>query len=85
MITTNKDFVPSSANPIAYCKNNPTERLVDPDNCARFYDCSLPNSKYGAYVDECEYPKLYDSIAKRCRPFLQVDCGTRRVPIDPCK
>lgn len=74
-----------SDNPVAYCKANPKERLADPDNCARFYDCSLPNSKYGAYVDECEYPKLYDTELKRCRPFLQVKCGRRRVPIDPCK
>ncbi|XP_061184903.1 uncharacterized protein LOC133192909 isoform X1 [Saccostrea echinata] len=74
-----------SRNPIAYCKRNPNERLPDPDNCARFFECSLPNSKYGSYVDECEYPKLYDSAAKRCRPFMQVNCGRRRIPIDPCE
>ncbi|XP_065924132.1 uncharacterized protein [Magallana gigas] len=76
--------VADSSNPVAYCQANPNERLPDSDNCARFYDCSLPNSKYGAYVDECEYPKLYDSELKRCRPFMQVRCGRRRVPIDPC-
>lgn len=77
-----------------YCKAHPSEFLPDPDNCAKFFNCSESLSKprtsrstvtIGKYGYECPYPELYDTMLKMCSNFTQVRCTTRWEPMAPCK
>lgn len=77
-----------------YCKAHPTELLPDPDNCAKFFNCSesliKPRSSrssvaIGKFGYECPYPELYDTMLQMCSNFTQVRCTTRWEPMAPCK
>lgn len=64
---------------------NPTAKMVDPNNCATFFDCSSANSRLGPYKQECPYPQLYSASTQLCETFEDTNCYGRYIPIDPCK
>lgn len=77
-----------------YCKAHPTELLPDPDNCAKFFNCSeslikprssRSNVAIGKFGYECPYPELYDTMLQMCSNFTKVRCTTRWEPMAPCK
>ena len=72
-------------NPQPYCNMNPTAKMVDPNNCAMFFDCSSANSRFGPYKQECPYPQLYSASTQMCETFEDTNCYGRYIPVEPCK
>lgn len=68
-----------------FCQANPSSIKPDPDNCARYYNCSQLNSTLGSYKMECPYPDLFSVATLRCQQFDTVTCTTRKEPKAPCK
>lgn len=70
--------------PVDQCKAGFVHRVFSkPDNCAQFYNCSLPRENprpgyLGDYIDECPYPKLFSERTKKCENFTTVNCGSRK-------
>ena len=66
---------------------NPSALIVDPDNCARYYNCSqmITYDGFQQYQAECDYPLLFNDKSKSCDDFTLVKCGTRMEPKAPCK
>ena len=71
-------------NPDAYCQLNPTAKVADPNHCGRYFDCARPDSRYGRYKQECQYPKVFSMENQDCLPFKSVQCGNRYEPFDAC-
>lgn len=72
----------------AVCKKNKTAIVVNPFNCAQYYDCSKQVSAFGKpYLQECKYPDLFSSGTNSCEPFTSVtgSCGRRKEAQAPCK
>ncbi|KAL4228860.1 hypothetical protein ACF0H5_011900 [Mactra antiquata] len=63
------------------CQANPTMVFIDPDNCAKYINCSATNN----YMKECTYPDLFSSVTMTCNKFDQVQCNTRKEPMAPCE
>nr|KAG5711278.1 hypothetical protein BaRGS_005975 [Batillaria attramentaria] len=68
------------------CDNSNTAVLAKSDNCAQYYDCS---SREGIvsddpYLQECEFPLLFNPNTKRCEHYDMVKCGDRMEPLDAC-
>lgn len=76
-----------SANPAMYCRNYPQALIAHPTNCGQYYDCSRPAGQFGAYLFECPYPQLYNSVtaAGACQVFGSVNCNGKFKPQSPCK
>ncbi|XP_069104084.1 LOW QUALITY PROTEIN: uncharacterized protein [Argopecten irradians] len=72
-------------NPGPYCKANPTVVASHPDNCAQYIDCRQLHTDFGNYKQECPYSELFDDQMNACRPYINVNCGTRPVPKAPCE
>ncbi|KAK3095139.1 hypothetical protein FSP39_010723 [Pinctada imbricata] len=71
-----------------YCRDNPEVLIPDPNNCARYYNCSDPNVVQGLdqpYLKECTYPKLFQSASVGCQLFMMVSCKGRYTPMTPCE
>jgi hypothetical protein len=66
------------------CQANPTMVFPDSQNCAKYIDCSSPNSPLGSYVKECKYPQLFSTQTKKCEDFENVQCDKRMEPQTPC-
>ncbi|WAR27974.1 hypothetical protein MAR_013678 [Mya arenaria] len=79
-ITADQDLITTQ------CTQNPFAMLPDPDNCARYFNCSqrvtLPNLVQ--YQEECDYPFLFNTQTSACDDFSVVACGTRLEPKAPC-
>ncbi|WAR05418.1 hypothetical protein MAR_020787 [Mya arenaria] len=87
-ITCNKNrtvSVEKCTNIVDYCKAHPGDFVTDPQNCARYFNCSNPQSPLGPYVEECTYPDLYSPALRSCVPFDTVDCLARHEPTSPCE
>lgn len=69
----------------SYCKNSKDEILEHPSNCALYFNCSTPITKYGPYTSECDYPKLFSPELKLCVPYKEATCKTKYEPMAPCK
>lgn len=81
----NTILVPFSANPRAFCDANPGVKVAHPSDCSKYFDCSRPNGDYGQYMFECKYPDLFDQGSRRCEAYSSVSCGSRVIPLNPCK
>lgn len=71
-----------------FCKYHPADLMMDPTNCARYYNCSDPSIKEGLgvkYLHECRYPRLFKDVQTGCVLFLNVTCAERYEPKAPCK
>ncbi|XP_071175832.1 uncharacterized protein [Mytilus edulis] len=68
-----------------YCQQHPHAIVKHPGDCAMYYNCSNPNSKYGRYIEECHYPELFSSLTLRCEGFENVVCKPRHEPQAPCE
>ena len=79
-----------------YCGANPSVVLPDPDNCGRYYNCSMSPGqhtrthslsplKIASYHIECRYPDLFDLTTMHCADFQSVKCPNRTEPQAPCK
>ena len=69
----------------SYCKANPGQIKVDPDNCAQYFNCSDTTSTLGHYKEECKYPDLFSTLTMSCQSFNRVLCQKRREPKAPCE
>nr|XP_022322146.1 uncharacterized protein LOC111123822 isoform X3 [Crassostrea virginica] len=69
------------------CSKNQSATVPDPENCAKFYDCSkIQSSKtLKDMTTECKYPDLFSSISGKCQNFKTVNCSTRKEPMAPCE
>jgi hypothetical protein len=69
------------------CQQNPNAIIPDPDNCARYFNCSqmFTQPSLVKYQAECDYPLLFNSQTLMCDDFEIVNCGTRMEPKAPCK
>ncbi|KAL5004423.1 hypothetical protein ScPMuIL_017879 [Solemya velum] len=61
--------------------------MPHPRGCQLFYDCGItdvssPISE--AYVNECEYPKLFSTVSLSCEIFDGVTCGDRQEFTNGC-
>lgn len=61
-----------------YCPVHRNEVIQDPDNCAKFYNCSDVSHS------ECTYPDLFSLVTFRCERFLSTSCDQRPEPQAPC-
>ena len=70
-----------------FCQANPSSIKPDPDNCARYFNCSQPDTVFGvgSYKMECPYPDLFSVTTLTCQQFKTVSCNARKEPKDPCK
>jgi hypothetical protein len=68
-----------------FCKANPRQIKVNPDNCAQYFNCSDTTSQLGHFKEECKYPDLFSTTTMTCQPFNMVPCQTRMEPKAPCK
>lgn len=66
---------------LQFCTNFLQGRVQSPGNCAQYYDCTQNLTT----VKECNYPDLYHVETRQCKHYTEVDCGGRRVFLDPCK
>ena len=62
-----------------YCKAHRTAVIPDPDNCAKYYNCTYTQHQ------ECKYPGLYNPNTRSCDKFTSVSCDHRQEPQAPCK
>ncbi|XP_041355816.1 uncharacterized protein LOC121373314 [Gigantopelta aegis] len=67
------------------CRQQPTAIIPKGDSCSQFYDCTKMNSLLGAYLDECNYPELFDVTKGTCAAYNTVSCGKRPEPKSPCE
>lgn len=74
-------YIVNSVDVPGYCTVHPNAVLPDPDNCAKFYNCSEKNGLH----KECTYPDLFNPDGQICQEFLNVTCSTRKEPQAPCK
>lgn len=74
-------YIVNSVDVPGYCTVHPNAVLPDPDNCAKFYNCSEKNGLH----NECTYPDLFNPDGQICQEFLNVTCSTRKEPQVPCK
>ncbi|KAH3812327.1 hypothetical protein DPMN_140756, partial [Dreissena polymorpha] len=67
------------------CAANPRAILPDPDNCARYFNCSQAavQASLVKYQAECDYPFLFNTQTMACDDFEIVKCGTRLEPKAP--
>lgn len=68
-----------------FCQQNPNVILANPLNCAQYFDCSPQSVNEGTFLRECPYPMLFSKETKVCQEFLNVTCGLRMEPIEPCQ
>ncbi|XP_071165550.1 uncharacterized protein [Mytilus edulis] len=68
------------------CAGNPLAIQQDPDNCARYYNCSQRITFQGlnSFQAECPYPQLFDTTLGYCNDFPAVTCGRRFEAMSPC-
>lgn len=68
------------------CSENPYALVPDPDNCARYFNCSqtINQPSLVKYQTECDYPLLFNTLTMACDDFDIVNCGTRMEPKAPC-
>lgn len=67
-----------------FCQANPSSIKPDPDNCARYFNCSQQNTSLGSYKMECSYPDLFSPATLKCQQFDTVACAARKEPKAPC-
>ena len=69
--------------------DNGEKLFAHPDECQKFYNCSITNSpwyaKFRRYLQECPYPELFDTEKMSCQNFEEVNCGGRTEFKNPCK
>ncbi|PVD18873.1 hypothetical protein C0Q70_21430 [Pomacea canaliculata] len=70
----------SQVSMLQFCTNFLQGRVQSPGNCAQYYDCTQNLTT----VKECNYPDLYHVETRQCKHYTEVDCGGRRVFLDPC-
>ncbi|PVD19358.1 hypothetical protein C0Q70_19846 [Pomacea canaliculata] len=72
------------------CRANPGTLVAYPSNCNWYYNCTVAalvhlDGHVAALEEECRYPQLFDTVTSRCREFINVQCGDRFEPVDPCE
>ena len=69
------------------CMQDPSAFIVDPSNCARYFNCSqtITYKGFQQYQAECDYPLLFNEQTLSCDDFTVVQCGTRMEPKAPCE
>ncbi|ESO96183.1 hypothetical protein LOTGIDRAFT_231869 [Lottia gigantea] len=80
----------SNANVASICVRHPKSTFPDPENCARYFNCSMKEIILDRpFHAECKYPDLYNTIGNKCERFHETlasgGCGTRYAPIEPCE
>nr|KAG5706508.1 hypothetical protein BaRGS_028679 [Batillaria attramentaria] len=58
--------------------------------CHWYFNCTVAalenlGGHLSALEEECRYPQLFDTVTRRCREFINVRCGDRFEPVDPCE
>ncbi|KAK7102889.1 hypothetical protein V1264_021047 [Littorina saxatilis] len=71
------------------CQMDRTAVFPHPGQCQLFYNCSndaQPDwpSFFDRYLDECEYPLLFNAVTSRCEDFHDVTCGDRVEHVNRC-
>lgn len=82
----------NSRNPVSgqmhpMCVGNEGLLIADPNNCARYFNCSSLAVRYEGFElnqDECPYPQLFSIETGFCEDFPEVNCKGRFVPKAPC-
>lgn len=72
------------------CRTNHGKLIPHPKNCHWYFNCTetalIPKWRHGEpFVAECRYPQLFDVNINRCREFINVECGYKFEPVDPCE
>ncbi|XP_046350574.2 uncharacterized protein LOC124131378 [Haliotis rufescens] len=72
------------------CRTNHGKLIPHPKNCHWYFNCTetalIPKWRHGEpFVAECRYPQLFDVNINRCREFINVGCGYKFEPVDPCE
>ncbi|XP_062607658.1 uncharacterized protein LOC134269470 [Saccostrea cucullata] len=69
------------------CSKNHSAAIPDPENCAKFYNCSklLSSKTLEDMKTECGYPDLFSLSTGRCQNFKTVNCTKRKEPVTPCE
>lgn len=69
------------------CTPGSTKRFPHPTRCAQYYDCGGDPKEdwWGKHLRECPYPTVYDTTTGSCEYYTTVNCGQRKMPLDPCK
>ena len=85
MCTNNYSFFSDIV--VRYCEQYPDATLLDEDHCAQYYDCSKANALPDGtpFKSECPYPQLFNADTLGCDDYSNVNCGTRKEPLSPCK
>ncbi|XP_061187505.1 uncharacterized protein LOC133195630 [Saccostrea echinata] len=68
------------------CRPGSTKRFPHPTRCAQYYDCGADPKEdwWGKHLRECPYPTVYDTVTGSCEYYTTVNCGQRKMPLDPC-
>uniref|UniRef100_K1RBC3 Chitin-binding type-2 domain-containing protein n=1 Tax=Magallana gigas TaxID=29159 RepID=K1RBC3_MAGGI len=68
------------------CTPGSTKRFPHPSRCAQYYDCGGDPKEdwWGKHLRECPYPTVYDTTTGSCEYYTTVNCGQRKMPLDPC-
>lgn len=69
------------------CVGNEGLLIADPNNCARYFNCSGLAVRYEGFElnqDECPYPQLFSVETGFCEDFPEVNCKGRFIPKAPC-
>ncbi|XP_022296905.2 uncharacterized protein LOC111106495 [Crassostrea virginica] len=68
------------------CVHGSTKRFPHPTRCAQYYDCGSDPKEdwWGKHLRECPYPTVYDEKVGSCEYYTTVNCGARKMPLDPC-
>ncbi|KAL3884669.1 hypothetical protein ACJMK2_024787, partial [Sinanodonta woodiana] len=69
----------------AYCTDHPDQIVPSPTNCAQYYRCATAGSSEVYLLQECMYPKLFSTEDGLCKFFVEVECGERFEPQEPCE
>lgn len=80
-------MTPGSSQMHDMCIGNEGLLLADPNNCARYFNCSRYAVKYEGFAlnqDECPYPQLFSIETGFCEDFPDVNCKGRFIPKAPC-
>nr|XP_022335507.1 uncharacterized protein LOC111132108 [Crassostrea virginica] len=80
-------MTPGSSQMHDMCVGNEGLLLADPNNCARYFNCSRYAVKYEGFAlsqDECPYPQLFSIETGFCEDFPDVNCKDRFIPKAPC-
>ncbi|XP_050411504.1 uncharacterized protein LOC126826099 [Patella vulgata] len=80
----------SIASVASICMRHPTAKFPDPENCARYFNCSMKEILLDRpFHGECKYPDFFSTLSNKCESFLQTTqtggCGTRYTPVEPCE